>query len=395
MNAYGTSLAGIPSNREGFGTLIPDVASVSHDDPAELATFLAEHGDRVAAFIGEPVIGAGGILHPPAGYWAEVQALCRSHDVLLVADEVITGFGRLGRWFGSERLGIEPDLITCAKAITSGYLPLGAVIAAPRVQEPFWSQPGSLFRHGFTYSGHPTACAVGLANIDVMERERLVERVAELEPVLAGMFEPLRSAPLVSRGARRPGTARRRGVRRRRPGGRSGPRRPHRACLPRPRRAHARPGRARAADLPALRDHRGRAAHASRPASPPRSTPWPPHHPRPPPSRARRSAVAARARSTPGAPGVGATASSRRSVSMTARGSASGRSSPAAIRSASSQFCGQQPGDRRRQPLAADPELGVAAHGAGQRRRGGARSPAAAGAGPRRPRWAHPGRSPT
>jgi putrescine aminotransferase len=198
MNAYGTSLAGIPSNREGFGTLIPDVASVSHDDPADLAAYLAEHGDRVAAFIGEPVIGAGGILHPPAGYWAEVQALCRSHDVLLVADEVITGFGRLGRWFGSERLGIEPDLITCAKAITSGYLPLGAVIAAPRVQEPFWSQPGSLFRHGFTYSGHPTACAVGLANLDVMERERLVERVAELEPVLAAVFKPLRSAPLVS-----------------------------------------------------------------------------------------------------------------------------------------------------------------------------------------------------
>ncbi len=198
MNAYGTSLAGIPAMREGFGTLIPDVASVSHEDPAELATLLAENGDRVAAFIGEPVIGAGGILHPPDGYWAEVQALCRSHDVLLVADEVITGFGRLGSWFGSDRLGIEPDLITCAKAITSGYLPLGAVIATARVQEPFWSQPGSLFRHGFTYSGHPTACAVGLANIALMERERLVERVAELEPVLAAVFAPLRSAPLVS-----------------------------------------------------------------------------------------------------------------------------------------------------------------------------------------------------
>ena len=198
MNAYGTSLAGIPSNREGFGTLIPGVASVSHDDPAELAELLEARADEVAAVIGEPVIGAGGILHPPAGYWAAVQELCRRHDVLLIADEVITGFGRLGRWFGSERLGIEPDLITCAKAITSGYLPLGAVIAGERVQEPFWSQPGTLFRHGFTYSGHPTACAAGLANLDLMARERLVERVADLEPVLAATVEPLRTAPLVS-----------------------------------------------------------------------------------------------------------------------------------------------------------------------------------------------------
>jgi adenosylmethionine-8-amino-7-oxononanoate aminotransferase len=198
MNAYGTSLAGIPSNREGFGMLIPDVASVSHDDPAELAALLEARGDDVAAVIGEPVIGAGGILHPPAGYWAAVQELCRRHDVLLIADEVITGFGRLGRWFGSARLGIEPDLITCAKAITSGYLPLGAVIAGERVQEPFWSQPGTMFRHGFTYSGHPTACAAGLANLDLMARERLVERVAALEPVLAATVEPLRTAPLVS-----------------------------------------------------------------------------------------------------------------------------------------------------------------------------------------------------
>jgi len=199
MNAYGTSLAGIPSNREGFGTLIPDVASVGHDDPAELEALLAERAGTIAAFIGEPVIGAGGILHPPDGYWAAVQELCRRYDVLLIADEVITGFGRLGRWFGSERLGIEPDLITCAKAITSGYLPLGAVVANERVQEPFWTQgPGTLFRHGFTYSGHPSACAAGLANLDLMARDGLVERVAEMEPVLTAAVERLRSAPLVS-----------------------------------------------------------------------------------------------------------------------------------------------------------------------------------------------------
>jgi putrescine aminotransferase len=198
MNAYGTSLAGIPSNREGFGTLIPDVAVVSDEDPAELAALLEQRGGEVAAFIGEPVIGAGGILHPRPGYWDAVQDLCRRHDVLLIADEVITGFGRLGRWFGSERLGIAPDLITCAKAITSGYLPLGAVIASERVQEPFFTEPGAMFRHGFTYSGHPTACAAGLANLDLMEREHLVERVAELEPVLAAAVAPLTSAPLVS-----------------------------------------------------------------------------------------------------------------------------------------------------------------------------------------------------
>jgi putrescine---pyruvate transaminase len=144
------------------------------------------------------VIGAGGILHPPEGYWATVQELCRRHDVLLIADEVITGFGRLGCWFGSERLGIEPDLITCAKALTSGYLPLGAVIASERIQEPFWTRPGTLFRHGFTYSGHPSACAAGLANLDLMARERLVERVAEMEQTLTAAVAPLRSAPLVS-----------------------------------------------------------------------------------------------------------------------------------------------------------------------------------------------------
>jgi putrescine---pyruvate transaminase len=198
MNAYGTSLAGIPSNREGFGTLIPDVAVVSDEDPAELAALLDERADEVAAFIGEPVIGAGGILLPQPGYWDAVQDLCRRHDVLLIADEVITGFGRLGRWFGSERLGIAPDLITCAKAITSGYLPLGAVIAGARVQEPFWTTPGAMFRHGFTYSGHPTACAAGLANLDLMQRERLVDRVAGLESVLADAVAPLTSAPLVS-----------------------------------------------------------------------------------------------------------------------------------------------------------------------------------------------------
>jgi putrescine aminotransferase len=198
MNAYGTSLAGIPANREGWGALIPDTLSVGSDDTDALEQLFAERGGEIAAFIGEPVIGAGGVFAPAAGYWQRVQELCRLHDVLLIADEVICGFGRLGTWFGCHRFGITPDLITCAKGITSGYLPLGAVIASPRVQEPFWSTPGSaLFRHGYTYSGHPAVCAAGLANLDILEREGLIERVARLEPVLAEAMGQLEAIPLV------------------------------------------------------------------------------------------------------------------------------------------------------------------------------------------------------
>ncbi|HEU0194836.1 MAG TPA: aspartate aminotransferase family protein [Gaiellales bacterium] len=199
MNAYGTSLAGIPSNREGFGILIPDVEAVPYDDPQALDDLLAERADEVAAFIGEPVIGAGGILPPPPGYWEAVQRICAAHDVLLIADEVVTGFGRLGTWFGCQRLDIHPDLITSAKLITSGYLPLGAVIASARVAEPFWASPGGpIFRHGFTYSGHPTACAAGLANLDLIEREDLLGQVRLLEGVLADALTPLADHPMVS-----------------------------------------------------------------------------------------------------------------------------------------------------------------------------------------------------
>jgi putrescine---pyruvate transaminase len=119
--------------------------------------------------------------------------------VLLVADEVICGFGRLGHWFASERYGLEPDMITCAKGLTSGYAPLGAVLVGQRVAEPFW-RPGSaeVFRHGYTYQSHPTSCAIGLANLDVLEREQLIGRVAELESVLPGKFAPLADHELVS-----------------------------------------------------------------------------------------------------------------------------------------------------------------------------------------------------
>jgi putrescine---pyruvate transaminase len=200
MNAYGTTLGGIPANAEQFGPLVSAVEHVPWDDAEALDKLIGQLGaERVGAFFCEPVVGAGGVYPPPDGYLARVQEICRQHDVLFVADEVITGFGRLGAWLGSGRFGLEPDLITTAKGLTSGYAPLGAVIASQRVSEPFW-RPGSaeIFRHGYTYSAHPTACAVGLANLDLIEREQLVGRVAELEPALAAALRPLADHPLVS-----------------------------------------------------------------------------------------------------------------------------------------------------------------------------------------------------
>jgi putrescine---pyruvate transaminase len=190
-NAYGTSLSGIPAVRDGYGTLVGDVAEVAHDDPDELASTLDALGDRAAAFIGEPIIGAGGAIPPPEGYWPAVERICREREVLLVADEVISGFGRLGTWFGCQRYGFTPDLMTCAKGITSGYVPLGAVVASDKVRAPFWDESAPPFLQGGTYSGHPAACVAGLVNLDIIEREGLVERAAALEPVLADLLVPL------------------------------------------------------------------------------------------------------------------------------------------------------------------------------------------------------------
>ena len=190
--AYGTSLSGIPAIRDGYGTLVGDVAAVAHDDPDDLERTLDGLGARAAAFIGEPMIGAGGAIPPPEGYWPAVERICRERGVLLVADEVISGFGRLGRWFGCERYGFTPDLMTCAKGITSGYVPLGAVVVSGTVRAPFWEEGAPPFLQGGTYSGHPGACVAGLANLDILEREALVDRVAELEPVLRELLEPLR-----------------------------------------------------------------------------------------------------------------------------------------------------------------------------------------------------------
>jgi adenosylmethionine-8-amino-7-oxononanoate aminotransferase len=199
-NAYGTSLGGMAPLVETYGRLVPEVELGAWDDAEALAQAIDRIGaDRVASFFAEPIIGAGGVLIPPEGYLDRVQELCRERGVLLVLDEVITGFGRTGEWFATGRYGLSPDLITVAKGITSGYIPLGGVIASSRVAEPFWSEgTQNVFRHGFTYSGHATACAVGLANLEVIEREGLVARVKQLEPVLADALTPLADHPAVA-----------------------------------------------------------------------------------------------------------------------------------------------------------------------------------------------------
>ena len=133
---------------------------------------------NVAAFIGEPIQGAGGVIIPPDTYWPEIQRICDQYGILLVADEVITGFGRLGSWFGSQALGIRPDLITFAKGVTSGYLPLGGVIVGERVGAVISTQGGE-FAHGYTYSGHPAVCATAIANLRAMRDEGVVDRVRE------------------------------------------------------------------------------------------------------------------------------------------------------------------------------------------------------------------------
>jgi putrescine aminotransferase len=153
--------------------------------------------DTVAAFIGEPIQGAGGVIIPPASYWPEVQRICKQYDILLIADEVICGFGRTGHWFGSNLFDIKPDLMTLAKGLTSGYVPLSAVMVGDRVAEVLWEKGGE-FAHGFTYSGHPVACAVALENLAIIEEENLVERVREeTGPYLKDRLADLADHPLV------------------------------------------------------------------------------------------------------------------------------------------------------------------------------------------------------
>ncbi|MFS2024906.1 aspartate aminotransferase family protein [Massilia sp. CT11-137] len=152
--------------------------------------------ENVAAFIAEPVQGAGGVIVPPSTYWPEIQRICRKYDILLVSDEVICGFGRTGNWWGCQTFGFEPDLMTFAKGVTSGYVPLGGVMVSDRVADVV--ERGGMFNHGYTYSGHPVSCAVGVANVKMLRQERLVDYVREdAGPYLAEKLASLHDHPLI------------------------------------------------------------------------------------------------------------------------------------------------------------------------------------------------------
>jgi putrescine aminotransferase len=196
-HGFGTSLAGLPTIRQGFGPLAEGTSQVDYRSLDALQDEIARLGaDNVAAFFCEPVIGAGGVRPAPAGYLEAVSEICRANDVLLVIDAVICGFGRLGTWLGYERFGMEPDIVVTAKGLTSGYLPLGAVLVSGRVADPFFSTRGRVMvRHGATYAGHPTCCAAALANLDLLESEGLIPRGRELEGDLWDALSPLAEHP--------------------------------------------------------------------------------------------------------------------------------------------------------------------------------------------------------
>ncbi|MFO1133211.1 MAG: aspartate aminotransferase family protein [Hyphomicrobiales bacterium] len=164
---------------------------------AELEKKILEVGpDNVAAFIGEPIQGAGGVLIPPSTYWPEVQKICRKHGILIISDEVICGFGRTGNWWGFETMGFEPDIVPMAKGLSSGYLPIGAVAFADHLIKDFFELGGE-FYHGMTYAGHPVACAVALKNIEIIQQEKLVEHTREIGPYFAEALASLRDHPIV------------------------------------------------------------------------------------------------------------------------------------------------------------------------------------------------------
>lgn len=199
MHWGGTAMGGIEPNRAGYGEWGADVVHVEWDSVADLERVIAERGaESIAAFFCEPVMGAGGVHFAGMHYLQQARELCREHGVLWVSDEVITGYGRTGEWFASTRFGLEPDLVLSAKGLTSGYAPMGAVLVAPKVTEPFWDGTAGAWRHGYTYSGHAVAAAAGLANLDIIEREGLVARVSDLEPVLTETLASLVDHPLVS-----------------------------------------------------------------------------------------------------------------------------------------------------------------------------------------------------
>ncbi|WP_208028703.1 aminotransferase family protein [Rhabdothermincola sediminis] len=194
----GTSLQGLPLNREGFGPLLPAVEHAHPHDLAEVEARFAEHGDRVAAVIAEPVLGAAGVHPPRPGYLEGLRALCDRHGALLILDEVITGFGRMGAWFAAQHYGVTPDLIVFAKGVTSGYQPLGGVVVGAKLREVLEGDPDFVLRHGFTYSGHPLACAAALANIAVLRDEDLLPRAKAIGRRLGPALAALRDQGLLA-----------------------------------------------------------------------------------------------------------------------------------------------------------------------------------------------------
>lgn len=198
-NGFGTGLSGLEPNRHGFGSIVPSAHQVAWDSVDELSHTIEELGpETIAAFVFEPVMGAGGVLYPHEGYIEGAVELCRNYGILTIADSVICGFGRLGTWFGIERWNSLPDMIVFAKGVTSGYQPLGGVMVSEAVAAPFWEGEGVVLNHGSTYSGHPAAAAAALANIAILEREGLLERSRKMESVLGDVLRPLASHSAVA-----------------------------------------------------------------------------------------------------------------------------------------------------------------------------------------------------
>jgi adenosylmethionine-8-amino-7-oxononanoate aminotransferase len=207
------SATSLPGYHKMFGPLVPEFLQVAppypyrwpgNGDPgieaadAVEAAIEANGADTVAAVIAEPVMGAGGVIVPPPTYFPRLREICNRHNVLLIADEVITGFGRTGRWFALGHWGVEPDLVSFAKGVTSGYLPLGGIIISKRIHEAMENAPmDERYMHAATYSGHPVCCAVGLRNIDILEQEALPERAAVMGKRFLAGLETLRSLPVV------------------------------------------------------------------------------------------------------------------------------------------------------------------------------------------------------
>ena len=190
--AYGgTSVQGIAPYKENFGPFVDETVTLPAEDIEAVATLMSQRGNEVAAIITEPVQGAGGVFPPPDGYLQSLRKLCDQHGAYLIFDEVITGFGRTGDWFAAHHYGVSPDFATFAKGVTSGYIPLGGVFVGIAPTTALESNPDFFLMHGFTYSGHPTACAAGLKNLEIMRREGLVERAKHIEDRLGGGLQAL------------------------------------------------------------------------------------------------------------------------------------------------------------------------------------------------------------